>query len=141
MVPSSVLAVSVDCEHLTCDGFSLGETVHSGSHEFIAECFGGLSLSPRRDNSGTTFVGSTHSGPLLYRQLVEIHIIATTQLAECARWCWSNPTPNMAYVGASLRGPAAVPFATKMVPPPSIDFSPEASLWQQGQCIKPQAHR
>jgi hypothetical protein len=49
---------------LTCCGFSLGETVHFGSLEFIADCFGGgLSLSLSRNDSGATFMGSTHSGP------------------------------------------------------------------------------
>jgi hypothetical protein len=61
MVPSSVLS-SADGEHLTCGGFSLGETIHLGISEFIAHYFGGLSLSPRRSDSGTTFMGSTHSG-------------------------------------------------------------------------------
>jgi hypothetical protein len=49
MVPSSMITVAVDCECLSHDGFSLGETIHFGSLEFIANCFGGLSLSPRRD--------------------------------------------------------------------------------------------
>jgi hypothetical protein len=47
---------------LTCGGFSLGETVHLGSFEFIANYFGGLSLSPRRGDSGTAFMGSTCNG-------------------------------------------------------------------------------
>jgi hypothetical protein len=31
----------------------------------------------------------------IYHELVEIHAIATVQLAECARWRWSNLTPNV----------------------------------------------
>jgi hypothetical protein len=62
MVPSSMLIVTADGEHLTCGGFSLGETVLLGSFEFIADYFGGLGLSPRRNNSYTTFMGSTHCG-------------------------------------------------------------------------------
>jgi hypothetical protein len=64
MVPSSALTITIDGTHLTCGGFSLGEIVHLGSFEFIADYFGGLSLSPRRSNSGTAFTGSTHSGSL-----------------------------------------------------------------------------
>jgi hypothetical protein len=31
----------------------------------------------------------------MYRQLVEIHTIATTQLEECARCCRSDPTSSL----------------------------------------------
>jgi hypothetical protein len=61
MVHSSTIAISTDGEYLTCSGFSLGETVHFGSLEFIADYFGGLNLSPRKNNSSTGFMGSTHS--------------------------------------------------------------------------------
>jgi hypothetical protein len=63
MVHSSAFTVSTDGERLTCGGYSLGEIVRSGSLEFIADCFNGVSLSPRRNNSSTAFMGSTHNGP------------------------------------------------------------------------------
>jgi hypothetical protein len=63
MVPTSVLAFSTNGEHLTSNGFSLGETIHLGSFEFIADYFGGLILSPRRSDTGTTFMDSTRSEP------------------------------------------------------------------------------
>jgi hypothetical protein len=47
MVPSSALVVAADDEHLSCGGFSLGETIFFGSLEFITDYFGGWSLSPR----------------------------------------------------------------------------------------------
>jgi hypothetical protein len=59
MVPSSALTVSVDSECLTCGGFSLSETVHLGSFGFIGDYFGVLSLSPRRNDLGTAFMGAT----------------------------------------------------------------------------------
>jgi hypothetical protein len=62
MVPSFAITITVDGERLTCDDFSLSETVCLGSYEFIADYFDDLSLSPRRGDSGTTFIGSTHSG-------------------------------------------------------------------------------
>jgi hypothetical protein len=62
MVPSSALDASTDGDCLTCSGFSLSETVHFGSLKFIADSFSGLCLSPRRNNSRVTFMGSTHSG-------------------------------------------------------------------------------
>jgi hypothetical protein len=47
MVHSSTLVVATDGERLTCGAFSLIKTIHFGSLKFIADCFGGLSLSPR----------------------------------------------------------------------------------------------
>jgi hypothetical protein len=63
MVPSSALALSTDGERLTYGGFSLGETIHLGRFEFIADYFSGLSLSPRRSDSGIAFMSSNRSGP------------------------------------------------------------------------------
>jgi hypothetical protein len=40
----------------------LGETVRLGNFEFIADYFNSLSLSPRRYDSSTVFMGSTRSG-------------------------------------------------------------------------------
>jgi hypothetical protein len=57
MIPSSALAFSIDGEHLMCSGFSLSKTVRLGSFEIITDYFGGLSLSPRRGNSDTAFIG------------------------------------------------------------------------------------
>jgi hypothetical protein len=62
MVPSSVIIVAADGEHLTCSGFSLSETVHLGNFEFITDYFDDLSLSPRRGDIGVAFMGSTRSG-------------------------------------------------------------------------------
>jgi hypothetical protein len=45
-----------------CSGFSLGKIVCFRGLEFIADCFGDLSLSPKGSNSGVVFMGSTCSG-------------------------------------------------------------------------------
>jgi hypothetical protein len=63
MVHSSALTISADGERLSCGGFSLSETIHFGSLLFIVDYFGRLSLSPMRNDSGTAFMGSAHSGP------------------------------------------------------------------------------
>jgi hypothetical protein len=63
MVPSSALAIAVDCESLLYGGFSLGETIRFGSLEFIADCFGGLSLSLMGDDSDAIIMGSARGGP------------------------------------------------------------------------------
>jgi hypothetical protein len=62
MVTFLALAVAADSERLACDVFSLGETICFGSLEFIADRFGGLSLSPMRGGSGAAIMGSTHGG-------------------------------------------------------------------------------
>jgi hypothetical protein len=64
MVHSSALVVSTYDKHLTCDGFSLGETIHFGHLDFITNGFGGLSLSPSGNDSCATFMGSPRSRPL-----------------------------------------------------------------------------
>jgi hypothetical protein len=63
MVPSFTLAIVADGERPSFNAFSLGETIHFGSLEFITDRFGGLSLSPPGDGSDATVMGSTHSRP------------------------------------------------------------------------------
>jgi hypothetical protein len=63
MVPSSVLIVAADGECLLCGGFSLSKTICFWSLEFIANCFGGLSVSPMGDDSDAIVMDSTHGGP------------------------------------------------------------------------------
>jgi hypothetical protein len=61
MVHSSTLTITADDEHLTRGCFSLDKTVRFGNLEFIADYFGSLSLSPKGNNSGTIFVGTTRN--------------------------------------------------------------------------------
>jgi hypothetical protein len=61
MVPSYVITIVAGGERLMCGGFSLGKIIHLENFEFNADYFGGLSVSPRRSDSGTTFMGSTRS--------------------------------------------------------------------------------
>jgi hypothetical protein len=68
MVPPSALDVAADGDHPMCSGFSLGETIHLGSFEFITDYIGGLSRSHRRGNSDPTFMGTTRSGTPSPRQ-------------------------------------------------------------------------
>jgi hypothetical protein len=57
---------------LMCDGFSLDKTIRLGNFEFIVDYFSSLSLSPRRGNVGSTFMGSTHSRmPTPRRAMIE----------------------------------------------------------------------
>jgi hypothetical protein len=63
MVPSSVLVVATNGQCLSCDGFSLSETIRFGSIEFIANHFGSISLSPSGDVSDANVMGSARSRP------------------------------------------------------------------------------
>jgi hypothetical protein len=54
-----------------CSGFPLSETIHFGSLEFIADCFGGLSLSLKGGDSSDIFVGTTHDGSPSLRAMIE----------------------------------------------------------------------
>jgi hypothetical protein len=83
---------------------------------------------------------STNGANSLYRQLAEIHAIAAVQLAKCARWHRSSPTPSMSYVGASGSGTIMEPSTARMAPPPPTSFSPLSMLWQRGQRVEPQAN-
>jgi hypothetical protein len=71
MVHSSTLGVTTDGECLTCGGFSLAEIIFFGSHEFIADCFISLSLSPRGSDSCAVFMGTTRSGSPSLRAMIE----------------------------------------------------------------------
>jgi hypothetical protein len=73
----------------------------------------------------------------LYHQLIEIHTIGATQLVECACWRRSDPTSSPVHVKAGWQRLVTA----RMAPLPPIDFLPQASLWQRGQRIEPQACR
>jgi hypothetical protein len=71
MVHSSTLTITTDGECLTCSGFSLTKIVLLGSFEFIADCFGGLSLSTKGIDSGAILMGTTCSGSPLLRAMIK----------------------------------------------------------------------
>jgi hypothetical protein len=65
MVPASVLTVAAGGECLLCGGFSRGKTIRFESLEFIADHFGGMSLSPMWDGSNAVvMVGHCPSAPI-----------------------------------------------------------------------------
>jgi hypothetical protein len=61
----------------------------------------------------------------MYRQLAEIHAIAATQLAECARWQWSDPTTSPVRAGADRLRPTMMPSTTRMAPSPLLISCPK----------------
>jgi hypothetical protein len=93
MVHSSTPAVATNRERLMCSGFSLGETVHFESLEFMADCFNALSLSPKGSGLGTVFVGSTYNRSPSLRAMIE------------------DFTEEF-YIASSREGGSSLPFST-----------------------------
>jgi hypothetical protein len=48
---------------MSCGGFSLDETIHFGSLDFITDRFGSLSLSLMGDGSDAIIMGPARGGP------------------------------------------------------------------------------
>jgi hypothetical protein len=72
MVHSLKSDVVIDGNHQTNLRFALGKTIRFGSLEFIANHFGGLSLSPERNDSCVIFVRMGHNrSPSLHTILEE----------------------------------------------------------------------
>jgi hypothetical protein len=137
MVPSSVITVAANGERLMCGGFSLGETVRLGNFEFIADYFGGLSLSPRTDDVGTAaFMVSTHSGaPTLRRAMIE-DSTEEFLMASSGAGSFGLPSPRMRGTGALLTPVTTTPRmenalitqATMTVPPQMAAPRPKTCL-------------
>jgi hypothetical protein len=133
MVPSSAIAVIADGEHLMCGGFSLSETVHLGNFEFIADYFGGLSLSPRRGTVGATFIGPTHSGASTLRRTMIGDSIEEFLTVPNGEGSFDLPSPRRCGMGASLapittslwKENALAAQATMMVPPQTVAPRPD----------------
>jgi hypothetical protein len=102
MVPPSSIAVAADGERLACGGFSLGKTVHLGNFEFIADYFGGLSVSPRRGNKGVTFVGLTHYGASTPQHATIEDSTEEFLIASSGEGSFSHPSPRRRSTWASL---------------------------------------
>jgi hypothetical protein len=102
MVPSFVITVAADGEQLTCGGFSLSETVRLGNFEFIADYFDGLSLSPRRGDAGTAFMGSTQSGAPTPRWAMIEDSVEEFLMVSSREGSFGHPSPRRYDTGASL---------------------------------------
>jgi hypothetical protein len=59
----------------------------------------------------------------MYRELVEIHTIAATQLVECAHWCRSDSTPSSVRAGTGQPRPIVMPSTIRLA------TSSQALLW------------
>jgi hypothetical protein len=102
MVPSSLITIITDGEHLMCGGFSLGETVRLGNFEFIADYFGGLSFSLRRGDAAAAFIGSTHSGASAPWRAITRDSTDEFLMAPSMEGSFSFPSPRRRGKGASV---------------------------------------
>jgi hypothetical protein len=75
MVPSSTITITANGEHLTCGGFSPGETVCLGNFEFIVDYFGGL----RRHLHGSTCSGTPSPWWAMIEDSVEDFLMASNE--------------------------------------------------------------
>jgi hypothetical protein len=100
MVSSSSLTIAVDGEHLTCGGFSIGKTIHFGSLEFSTNCFSGLSISPRWNDSDAALMGSSCCGPpsllwvMIEDSIEEFHTASSREVGS------NLPSPRRHSTGA-----------------------------------------
>jgi hypothetical protein len=75
MVPSSMITITANGEHLTYGGFSPGETVCLGNFEFIVDYFGGL----RRHLHGSTCSGTPSPWWAMIEDSVEEFLMASNE--------------------------------------------------------------
>jgi hypothetical protein len=102
MVLSSAITIVANGERLTCNGFSLGETVHLGNFEIIADYFGSLSFSPRRGDIDATFMGSSHSGASTLWQAMIEGSAEEFLMVSSREGSFSLPSPRRHDTGALL---------------------------------------
>jgi hypothetical protein len=65
----------------------------------------------------------------MYRQLAEIHIIPTAQLAECAHWLWYDSTLSTIRARTGLLRTIETPSTIRLAPSPLLISCPRL-----GQC-------
>jgi hypothetical protein len=102
MVPSSAITITADVECLSCDGFSLGDTILFGSLEFIADFFGDLNLSSQMDVSNAAAMGSTRCGPLSSLQAMTGDSTKEFHMTLDGEGALSLPSPRRHGTGAPL---------------------------------------
>jgi hypothetical protein len=135
-VPLSAIAIAADSKRLMCGGFCLGEIVCLGNFEFIINYFGGLTLSPRRGNTGVTFMGSTHSGASTPRRAMIGDSTDEFLMVPSGEGCFGLLSPRRRGTGALLAPITTTPQmenalvaqATTTVPPWMAAPWPETSF-------------
>jgi hypothetical protein len=73
---------------------------------------------------------TVNGGDRMYHQLVEIHAIAATQLAECAHWHQSRATTSPVWARAGRQRPTVTPSATGLASMSPMDFPSHDPLWR-----------
>jgi hypothetical protein len=109
MVPSLMLAIAIGVERLSCGDFSLDETIHFGSLEFIANRFRGLSLSPIGDGSDAIVMGSARGEPPSLQQTMMGDSAEGFPTALDGEGRTNLPSPRRYGVGAPLALATTIP--------------------------------
>jgi hypothetical protein len=107
-------------------GFSLGKNFCLGNIEFIFNYFGGLSLLPRRGDSGAAFMGSTRSGTPSPRWSMIEDSAEEFLTASSGEGVFGLPSPRMCDTGAP---PAPVTTTTWMENAPATQATTTVSPW------------
>jgi hypothetical protein len=126
MVPSSAVVITVDGEHLTCGGFSLGEIVRLGNFKFIVNYFRVLSLSPKRGDTGVAFMGSTYSGASTPRRAMTGDSAEEFLMVPRGEGSFGLPSPRWHGIGALL---APVTTTPQMENTPAAQATTMVLLW------------
>jgi hypothetical protein len=111
MVPASVLAVAVNGEGLSCDVFSLGETIHFGRLNFITDRFHGGSLSPMGDGSSAAIMDSTRGGTLSQLRAMLGDSVEEFHMASDGEGRIDLPSPRRHHTGASTAPATTIPWS------------------------------
>jgi hypothetical protein len=105
MVHLPKLIVITNDEHQTGVGFALGEIIHFGSPEFIADRVDILSLSAKGSDSGVIFMGIAHSG------LPSLHTILEDSANKFDTTAsWGGGEPRLPHLSKTQHGDTTTPL-------------------------------
>jgi hypothetical protein len=93
MVPSSKLSFIANDNNPTDIDPAPGSTIHFSSLELLTDCFGHLSFSPQRRDSGGMFIGMVHNGSPSKRTPLKEYSNENGATSD-AGGAWDPPAPK-----------------------------------------------
>jgi hypothetical protein len=148
IVHSPKLVITADDKHVIGVSFTLGETIHFWSLEFIIDRFSSLGHSAEGHDSGAVFVGVSHSrSPLLHTILEDSTGEGdTTSSGEgsfglpISREC-SVVTPNVPITTTPPSEGTPMPLTNATISQPDTGLSPEQQqAYQEEQHARAYTH-